>query len=87
VIKISLKFDMEQLFQKLQTTKENADFATAKALTKTAQGVKADLRAAMGGLFKAPTKFTLNSLYIQPATKQSQFAVVGIERGATWLPP
>lgn len=51
-------------------------FATTLALTKLGQGAKADLRAAMPSAFEAPTNFTLNSLFVQPATKARQEASV-----------
>ncbi|AOZ05954.1 hypothetical protein [Cupriavidus malaysiensis] len=51
-------------------------FATARALTKTQQLVKANIEAEMPRVFDNPTRYTLNSLYLQPATKQDLSARV-----------
>ncbi len=56
-------------------------FATALALTRTAQVVAEDIRAEMGVVFDRPTPATLNSLYIQSATKQKLEARVWIKDG------
>lgn len=45
-------------------------FTTALALTKTAQRVELAERTEMRRVFDRPTPFTLNSLRVQPATKQ-----------------
>lgn len=51
-------------------------FATALALTWTAQDIKKAERQEMEDIFDNPTSFTLNSLYVTRATKQRQFARV-----------
>lgn len=51
-------------------------FATALALTRTAQAVKAEETAAMLEVFDRPTPWTLRSLSLQRATRQSQQARV-----------
>ncbi|RVD65258.1 hypothetical protein [Mesorhizobium sp. M7A.F.Ca.ET.027.03.2.1] len=52
-------------------------FATAKALTATANEVRADHRDLLPLLFDRPTPYTLNSLQVTPATKQHLNAIVG----------
>lgn len=51
-------------------------FATALALTRTAQAVKAEERATLPRVFDRPTPFTRNSLRLQGATKTRQEARV-----------
>ena len=46
-------------------------FATARALTKTQQLVQAGLQAEMGKVFENPTPYTMSSLRLEPATKQT----------------
>lgn len=58
-------------------------FATALALTRTAQVVAQDIRAEMSAVFDRPTPATLNSLFIEPATKQKLEARVWIKDGRT----
>lgn len=45
-------------------------FATARAMTKTQQLVKQGIEAEMSAVFDNPTSYTLNSLRLEPATKQ-----------------
>jgi len=56
--------------------REHLPFATALALNATARQVKADLIQGMKGAFDRPTPFTLNSLFISPATKAAPVAQV-----------
>lgn len=51
-------------------------FATALALTRTAQDVRKELRTEISRVFDRPTNFTLNSLYLQPAKKTNLEAKV-----------
>ena len=59
--------------------KKNIQFATAKALTKTAVLVKEAEINEMRDVFDRPKPNTLNSLYIKPATPASLTATVGIK--------
>ncbi|WP_405120729.1 hypothetical protein [Pseudomonas leptonychotis] len=61
--------------------REQLPFAAALALTRTAQGVQEELRAEMEVAFDRPTRATLNSLYVQPATKAKLEAKVFIKDG------
>ncbi len=53
-----------------------AGFAGIVALTRTGQAVKAALTTEMGRVFDRPTRYTLNSLRLQPATKARPDATV-----------
>lgn len=78
-----------RLFDNLR--EDQLPFATALALTKTAQKVQADVRKEMQHVFLSAVPYTLNSLYVLAATKSSQVSVVGVKnkRGGAieWLLP
>lgn len=80
-----LKVSFSGLRERLQTLdrleREQLPFAAALALTRTAQVVAEDLRAEMRTVFDRPTPATLDSLFIQPATKQKMEALVFIKDG------
>lgn len=61
-------------------------FATVVALTRTAQQAKVDLRAAMSRDLDRPTNWTLNSLYVRPATKTDPVAMVWIKDQDAGIP-
>lgn len=54
-------------------------FVTAYALTKTAQDIQSGERQVMSQVFDRPTPFTLNALFVKPATKTDLTAVVGFK--------
>ena len=54
-------------------------FATSLALTRTALMVKAAEVEEMKRVFDAPTRFTLNSLFVRPAKKSRLEAVVWVK--------
>jgi len=54
-------------------------FATSLALTRLAKGGQKDTQAEMKRLFDRPTPYTIRSVYVQPAKKKRQVAVVGIK--------
>lgn len=84
MIAITVKSELGKLQKKLTTIqKKQIPFATAKALTATGQLVKQAEIKEMKRVFDRPTKFTLNSLYLKPATKQRQTAVVWLR---DWAP-
>lgn len=80
-----LKVEFSGLRERLQTLdrleREQLPFAAALALTRTAQVVAGDLQAAMRTVFDRPTPATLDSLFIQPATKERLLARVWIKDG------
>lgn len=78
-----MRFDVRDNFSEVKRAlaqqQKQIAFATAVALTKTAQDVRAAERREMERVFDKPTRYTLNSLYIKPATKQSLTAVVWLK--------
>lgn len=54
-------------------------FAAAVALTRTAQTARLDLRRKMPEVFDRPTRFTLNSVFIIPAKKDTLRATVWLK--------
>lgn len=68
--------------------RQQLPYATAVALTKTAKFVQADIQREMARVFDRPKKYTLNSLYVRPATKREQWAEVKVKDEAVKsLPP
>lgn len=65
---------------------EDAPFVTAYALTKTAQDIKSAEVRSMSSVFDRPTKFTLNSLFVKPATKTDLTAEVFFKDGFGSIP-
>jgi hypothetical protein len=61
-------------------------FATVFALTKTAQDIRDAEYRAMRAVFDRPTRFTLNSLFVRPATRQSPSAAVQFKEGFGSVP-
>jgi len=59
--------------------RRHVPFATARALTRTAQEVKAAERQEMERKLDRPTPYTLNSLFVRPATKTDLNARVWIK--------
>mgnify|MGYP001556189631 FL=1 len=79
-MQISIKSDIKQLTKRLtKIQKKQVPFATALALTKTAQKVKAEEIKTMERVFKKPTRFTLNSLFLKPAKKTQLTARVWVK--------
>lgn len=58
---------------------KQARYATAGALTRTAQDVRAGLRREMQAVFDRPTAYTLRSLYLERATKANLEARVWLK--------
>lgn len=90
MITISVTADINRTLAFLRTNRyDQVPFATALALTRTAQKVKEAEVAAMGQVFDRPTAYTLNSLYVTPATKRNlqanvyfkDFSPKGVEAG------
>ena len=76
--------DLMRNLQKLAA--EDAPIVTAYALTKTAQDIKEAEVDTMKNVFDRPTKFTLNSLYLKPATKRDLVAEVYFKEGFGSIP-
>lgn len=69
---------VEELRRQLSHMQEQIPFATALALTRTAQDVQRSVRGHMKGTFDNPIAFTLNSIRIKPASKKDLSAFVWI---------
>ncbi|OEO24057.1 hypothetical protein AX279_19690 [Pseudomonas sp. J237] len=85
---------LKETQDKLERAQKQIPFATALALTRTAQIVKKDIEAEMANVFDRPTKWTLNSLRLLPAKKDKLEAWVRMKNEAdkstpatTWLSP
>lgn len=83
-----------QMLDRLE--REQLPFAAALALTGTAQDVKQGLVEEMAAVFDRPTRWTLNSLFVEPATKDKMKARVwmkdraqdsGGKPATEWLAP
>lgn len=70
---LSTKGSPSKAFERVARATE---FAGIVALTRTGQAVKKGLRSTMEQVFDRPTSWTLNSLYLQGATKAKTEAVV-----------
>lgn len=79
-MQISVQTDIEKLLPKLAAVgSRQAPFAVAVALTKTAQIAQKSITDTMPRVFDRPTRFTLNSLYLRPATRSRLEALVKIK--------
>lgn len=77
---LSLRSNLQEITASLtEFERQQLPFATALALTRCAQQAKIDLQAEMKKRFDRPTPYTLNSLYVRPATKTRLEASVEIK--------
>lgn len=84
---ITLRVDTRDVMRALSDLKEeDAPFVTAYALTKTGQDIKDAEFASMKDVFDRPTKFTLNSLFLKPASKRDLVAEVFFKEGFGSIP-
>lgn len=74
-----------QAFGMFSDRRARAGLATA--LTRTAVAVRQSQQAEMRDVFDRPTRYTLNSLYVRPATADSLRAEVGIKDDFTSRSP
>ena len=70
MLTFSIKSDYLRASMLLGDMRKQLHYATAVALTRGAKIAQSDLRAAMQQAFDRPKPWTLNSLYVEPATKQ-----------------
>jgi hypothetical protein len=93
MIKLTFKIEDQKAYRKIEEVRKQIPFATALALTKTAQAIKEDLVAGMSSAFSNPTTYTLRSMYVKRAEKTELVASVGVKGGDTgegavrWLRP
>ncbi|ACO74649.1 hypothetical protein LHK_01664 [Laribacter hongkongensis HLHK9] len=69
----------QQLLDLASQTPKQANYATAVALTRTAQLIRTGARQVMQGRFDRPTPYTLNSIYVRGATRSNLTALVNIK--------
>lgn len=81
MIKVAFSGLRDRLLTLDRLEREQLPFAAALALTTTAQEVGRALVSEMHTVFDRPTRATLNSLFIQPATKDRMEARVWIKDG------
>jgi hypothetical protein len=95
-VQLSVDFNTTKFTRDLQRwQKTEVPLAIAKALTFTAKkGIQPELIREMSRVFDRPTRFTLNSTYVKPATVQTMTAWVGVKDYASkaipaikWLAP
>lgn len=79
MFQVTFKGGREQLASLSRLEQDQLPFATALALTRTAEVVRDDLRAEIQVAFDRPTPATLNSMFILSATKQNLEARVWIK--------
>lgn len=82
-LKLAIKGDLDKFFKDVE---KQTRFAMASALTKTAQLAKQNLAEEMTKAFDRPTRYTLNSLAVRPATKANLEAEVALKAGVTGTP-
>lgn len=89
MVQINVSTDIARLTSHLrEIERKQIPFATAMALTATAKAAQADVRAALPSIFAHPNQYTLNSMYVQKASKSRLEADVHIkDRQARYLAP
>jgi hypothetical protein len=87
MLKISVKHDLDKLAARIgRIGRDQLPFATAKALTRTAQAVQRAIPDALEKALDKPTPFTKRGIFIQPARKNNLQAVVGFkDRQAAYM--
>lgn len=84
---VHYRVEVEDVRRALRALSErDAPFVTAYALTQTAKDIKAAEVETMQSVFDRPTRFTLNALYVKPATKQDLVAEVYFKDGFGSVP-
>jgi hypothetical protein len=79
MLTINVKHNVSDAITRLDDLQKHVPFATALALTRTAQEVRKAEIEEMKRVFDRPTPFTLRSLYLKPATKADLTAVVWLK--------
>lgn len=79
MLTINVTSNIAETIKRLQAQAKQVPFATAVALTKTAQVVRQEEVKEMKDSFDRPTPYTLNSLFVKPATKTDLTARVWLK--------
>lgn len=84
---VDISADIQGLIDRMTVVEtESVPFWTAAALTQTAKDIQAEQVAEMARVFDRPTRFTLNALYVKPATKTELTALVMFKEGFGSIP-
>ena len=81
-----VRADVAFITRQLGVAEKQVPFLTAYALTKTAQDIKDAEYKLISEVFDRPTRFTLNSLFVRPATKTNLVASVEFKDGFGSIP-
>lgn len=80
MITISIKHDLSNITRYLNDIqRKQVPYATARALTKTVQGAKAEAERRIAQRLDRPTRYATNAMYIKPATKTKLEAMVYVK--------
>lgn len=80
MLNVSVKADTSGVEKRLmELAREQIPFATAYALTQTMKAAQREVQKEMPRVFDRPNRFTINSVYVKPATKTRQQAEVKIQ--------
>lgn len=82
-MKITAATDFKDVRYMIESIGPQAEYAAAVALTKTAKEIREELKLEMGRVFDRPTNYTLNSLFVKPATKRNLEAFVWLKDATT----
>lgn len=75
----SAQHEFRQAAKDVRAVGKQAAFAQVVALTRTALDVQAAEKQEMRSAFDRPTPYTLNSIFVRPATKAKPEALVGVK--------
>jgi hypothetical protein len=78
-MKIDIKTNFPEVQRAMVSKGKQVRFATAVALTRTAQDVRTEEKAEIKSSFDRPTRYTENSLFLSPAKKDNLTAMVWIK--------
>lgn len=81
-MKIDVSTNFADVITSIRDIGKQAKYAAAVALTKTAQEVQTNIKQEMTRAFDRPTDYTINSVFIKPATKDKLVAKVGLKNDA-----
>lgn len=76
---IKVQHNFPEVGRWLTSASKQPRYAAAVALTRTAQDVKSAEKQEIGKVFDRPTRYTLNSLFLSPATKAKLEAMVWLK--------
>lgn len=85
-ITFDVRDNIDEMAKEMGMLAAEIPFMAAYALTKSAQDIHAAEKKTISEVFDRPTRFTLNSLYVKPATKQDLSAAVLPKEGFGSIP-